>query len=87
MQGFPGGNLTFRNEACNPICCGPCTDLHVMLAIGIVESGSKQDLKGEERTESKEPEGVFTEAECEPGVCGRDNQTTALRRQGCQGYQ
>ena len=35
-------------------------------------------LKGEERTESKEPEGVFTEAECEPGVCGRDNQTTAL---------
>ena len=44
-------------------------------------------LKGEERTESKEPEGVFTEAECEPGVCGRDNQTTALRRQGCQGYQ
>jgi len=44
-------------------------------------------LKSEERAESEEPEGVFTEAECEPGVCGRDNQRTALRRQGCQGYQ
>lgn len=44
-------------------------------------------LKGEGRTESKEPEGIFTAAEGEPGVCGRDNQITALRRRGCQGYQ
>lgn len=45
-------------------------------------------LKGGERTESKEPEGEFTEAEHEPGVHGRDiPRRTALRRQGCQGYQ
>lgn len=47
--GFSRWNLTFRNEACNPICRSPCTDLCVLLAIGIVESGSRQDLKGEER--------------------------------------
>ena len=46
MQASPGGNLTFRNEACNPICCGPCADLRVMLAVGIAECGSRQDIKG-----------------------------------------